>query len=114
MVVLSFLIVAALMVAVASFLFSGAQWLLLISAALVVAAFYLSRRATPSATSDLDPQDQPASNPRARLRVSIDSWSLPRSGRHRVEGAADQFSVASSAGPDTPGLPPVGIPAERI
>jgi membrane protein implicated in regulation of membrane protease activity len=113
MVLLSFLIVAALVVAVASFLFAGAQWLLVISAALVVAAFYLSRRATPPATSDADPQAQPTVNTRARLRVSIDSWTLPRSGRHRVEGDADQFSAAASGGPDTPGFPPVGVPAER-
>jgi membrane protein implicated in regulation of membrane protease activity len=112
MVVLSFLIVAALVVAVASFLFSGAQWLLLVSAALVIAAFYLSQRPTPSAPSDTDPQDQPAANTRPRLRVSIDSWSLPGSGRHRVEGAADPLRSASSADPETPG-PPVGVPAER-
>jgi hypothetical protein len=46
MLVLSILIILALAVAVASFFVASAQWLLFISAGLVLLAFYLSRRAS--------------------------------------------------------------------
>jgi hypothetical protein len=54
MLVLSILIMLALGAAVVSFFIAGAQWLLLVSAALVLLAFYLSRR-VPSSMAATDP-----------------------------------------------------------
>jgi hypothetical protein len=54
MLVLSILIMLALGAAVVSFFIAGAQWLLLVSAALVLFAFYLSRR-VPSSMAANDP-----------------------------------------------------------
>ncbi len=81
MLVLSILLMLALAVAVASFFIASAQWLLFASAALVILAFYLSRRASRSILeSDLGGHPAPAA--RERLTVPVDHEIL-ESGRHR-------------------------------
>ena len=89
MLVLSILIMLALGVAVASFFISGAQWLVFLSAALVLFAFYLSRRAAPTTSSPDSDDDPTAARRRSRrpgqpdLRVAIDDGAL-ESGRARA------------------------------
>ena len=83
MLVLSILIMLALAVAVASFFIATAQWLLFASAALVLLAFYLSRRTSRrilDANVGLDPAS--ARPVRERLTVTINNDIL-ESGRHR-------------------------------
>ena len=89
MLVLSILIMLALGVAVASFFIAGAQWLLILSAALVLFAFYLSRRA---AHSIPDPSREAGPAPlrpvREHLQVTIDDQA-PELGRHREDDLTD-------------------------
>ena len=79
----SFLIVAALIAAVASFLVPGTQWLLFVSAALVFGAFYLSRRASKSIATPNTHTKPPA---RPHVHVAIDHNVPLPSGRHRTDG----------------------------
>jgi uncharacterized protein (DUF58 family) len=80
MLVLSILIMSALAVAVASFFVAGGQWLLFVSAALVLTAFYLSRR-TSRANAALDALADAARPPaRAHLTVTLDDQII-ESGR---------------------------------
>jgi uncharacterized protein (DUF58 family) len=87
--ILSVLIAAALGTAVASSMIQGAQWLLFLSAALVVIAFYASRRATKlAADRSTEPDELTASSPvRIHLQVVLDQGiALGLSGRHRGQG----------------------------
>jgi hypothetical protein len=87
--VLSILIMLALAVAVASFFIATAQWLLFASAALVLLAFYLSRRASRSILdASTGPDSAPALPVRKRLTVTIDNEIL-ESGRHRNQPGID-------------------------
>jgi membrane protein implicated in regulation of membrane protease activity len=80
--VLSILIMLALAVAVASFFIATAQWLLFASAALVLLAFYLSRRASRSILEATGPDSTPSRPVRKRLAVTIND-EIIESGRHR-------------------------------
>ncbi len=84
MLILSVLIILALGVAVAGFFIGGGQWLLAISAALVLYAFYVSRR-TSRINADLDAEIAANDRPvRERLVVTIDNGIIDiNHGRHR-------------------------------
>ncbi len=92
MLVLSILIILALAVAVASFFIENAEWLLLVPAALVLVAFYLSRRPARGRLEASSTIDEPGRRPaREHLRVIIDPRIIRAgSGRHRdsAESAA--------------------------
>jgi hypothetical protein len=85
MLFLSVLIILALGVAVAGFFITGGQWLLVLSGALVLSAFYVSRR-TAKTNAELDAEiaandGRPA---RERLVVTIDNGIIDfESHRHR-------------------------------
>jgi hypothetical protein len=86
--VLSVLIIAALAVAVASFFVAGTQWLLIVSAGLIVLAFYVSRR---TSRGGPDPEVEHSPAPvRGQVGASIDQLGLDESGReHSAAGHAD-------------------------
>jgi membrane protein implicated in regulation of membrane protease activity len=98
--VLSILIMLALAVAVASFFIASAQWLLIASAALVLLAFYLSRRASRAIPdSDQGGEHAPARPARERLTVTVDHEVL-ESGRHRDHLALpDEHTAADGPRP---------------
>jgi membrane protein implicated in regulation of membrane protease activity len=86
--VLSVLIIAALAVAVASFFVAGTQWLLVVSAGLVVLAFYVSRRASRGVP---DPDGEHSAAPvRGRVSASIDQLGLDESGRDHDSADSDR------------------------
>jgi hypothetical protein len=76
MLVLSILIMLALGAAVVSFFIAGAQWLLLVSAALVLFAFYLSRRGSSLMTSN-DSVDRSRSHREQALPPTTIGGQLP-------------------------------------
>ena len=103
MLVLSILIVLALASAVSSIFLSGAPWLLIVTAGLVIAAFYLSRRTT---SQQLPDEVQTVSagrgeTGRAHLRVSVDEQILiTLGGRHREMLAATNRAERTESRPD--------------
>jgi hypothetical protein len=109
MVVLSVLIVCALVLAVFSFLINNAQWLLFASAAMVIAAFYLSHRATAAGRAEADADVTPKTASRQHLHVSVDDRIVANmSGRHRVqarESTTDQARQSFSTGAAEPARP---------
>lgn len=103
MLVLSILIMLALAVAVASFFIATAQWLLFASAALVILAFYLSRRASRAVLESGSERDRaPISPARERLIVTIDERIL-ESGRHRDQPMIDGRAEVDDAPPRSGG-----------
>ncbi len=96
MLVLSILIMLALAVAVASFFIATAQWLLFASAALVLLAFYLSRRTSRRILDANAGLDSAAVRPaRQRLTVTIDNDIVLESGRHRNLPESEGDRIAS-------------------
>jgi len=84
--VLSVLIIAALAAAVASFFVSGTEWLLFVSAGLVVLAFYVSRRTSKGLPGpDVEDSAPPA---RDHLIVTIEELGGSDS-HHDRDGAGD-------------------------
>jgi hypothetical protein len=103
MLVLSILIVLALVTAVTSIFVAGAQWLLVITAALVIGAFYTTMRSA----RGLDRGRVTTVRPNARdksgdyLRVSVDHGVLFNpDGRHRED--PDTTPPATPAQPVAP------------
>jgi membrane protein implicated in regulation of membrane protease activity len=81
MLVLSILIILALAVAVASFFITDAQWLLFISAGLVLLAFYLSRRTSNGIAEPDTGNSARTRKPGEHLSVVVDEQSFD-SGQH--------------------------------
>lgn len=96
MLVLSVLIIAALAVAVASFFVADSQWLLVVSAGLIVLAFYLSRRTSRGVP---DPDAEPAAPVRGHLTGPIDKLGLDETGPDR-DGTDPDDVAGSDRAPD--------------
>jgi hypothetical protein len=95
--VLSVLIIAALAVAVASFFVADSQWLLVVSAGLIVLAFYLSRRTSRGVP---DPDAEHAAAPvRGHLTGPIDKLGLDETGHDR-DGTDPDDVTGSDRAPD--------------
>jgi hypothetical protein len=127
MVVLSVLIISALVTAVASIFIVGAQWLLLITAALIIAAFGFSRRSSRQVIRDAEQaQPNPADNRMTaaqRRGVIVDHRDLmDLTGRHRDKNldtanrdAKAQDNLTRDNYSSAPGATPAPSPAtERI
>jgi uncharacterized protein (DUF58 family) len=91
MLILSALIISALGSAVASFFIAGGQWLLFVSAALVILAFYASQlSAKANSEPEVNTKNGPVHHVRQELTVTIDDRIIEDSRHCREAGESDE------------------------